>query len=123
MRLRTTFLWAMIISLSAAAMIGIVALLLPDLGPADEILISTTLFSAFSIIALCCAIVLEKKRLAPVMWTGIVAGAAALLVWLFMVWLHRSLHYQWEERIVRAGGVVTIISCWCAYCGLLSLPG
>ncbi|UCD73868.1 MAG: hypothetical protein JSV91_08715 [Phycisphaerales bacterium] len=122
MKLRTTFLWAMIISLSAAALIGIAVLLLPDLGPTEEILASTALFSAFSLVALCCAIVLEKRRLVPLMWIGIAVGFVAMLVWLFMVWFHGMLNWEWEERVLRTGGVFTIIACWCAYCGLMSLP-
>ena len=122
MKLRTTFLWAMIISLSAAALIGIAVLLLPDLGPTEEILASTALFSAFSLVALCCAIVIEKRRLAPVMWAGIAAGAVAMLIWLFLVWFHSMLDWEWEERVARGGGVFSIIACWCAYCGLMSLP-
>jgi hypothetical protein len=122
MKLRTTFLWAMIISLSAAALIGIAVLLLPDLGPTEEILASTALFSAFSLVALCCAIVIEKRRLTPIMWTGIAAGAAALLAWLCLVWFHQTMAGDWDERVARGAGVLTIIACWCAYCGLMALP-
>ena len=68
MKLRTTFLWAMIVSLSLAALIGIAVLLLPEFGPTEEILASTALFSAFSLVALCCAIVLEKQRLVESSW-------------------------------------------------------
>jgi len=121
MKLRTTFLWAMILSLSAAALIGIVVLLLPVYGPTDEILISTALFSAFSLVALCCAIVLEKRRLVPLMWIGIVAGAVAMLIWLFLVWFDWTIGWEWGERVARGGGVFTIFACWCAYCGLMSL--
>lgn len=122
MKLRTTFLWAMIISLSAAALIGIAVLLLPDLGPTEEILASTALFSAFSLVALCCAIVIEKRRLMPLMWIGIAAGAVAMLTWICLVWFHPAMRGEWVERVARGGGVVSIIACWCAYCGLMALP-
>lgn len=122
MKLRTTFLWAMIISLSAAALIGIVALLVKDLGPTAEILMSTALFSAFSLVALCCAIVIEKKRFVPVMWAGIGAGFVATLIWLFLVWFNQSLESGWLDRAARTGGVLSLLAGWAAYCGLVSLP-
>jgi len=119
MKLRTTFLWAMIISLSAAALIGIAVLLRVVPGPGDEIMWSAGLVAAFSLVALCCAIVLEKRRLVPLMWIGI---AAALLLWLFFVWFEWLLNQEWCFRVARAGGAFSILACACAYCGLMSLP-
>jgi ribosomal protein L37E len=121
MHLRRAFLWTMIISLSLAAVIGIVALLLPTLGPADEILISTALFAAFSLVAMCCAIVIEQGRLQLLMWLGIIASGAALLTWLFLVWFERSLAYRSEEYTARTAGAFNVICVWCAYFGLLTV--
>lgn len=120
MHLRRAFLWTMIVSLSLAALIGIVALLLPRLGPTDEILASTALFAAFSLVAMCCAIVIEQGRLRWLMWIGIVAGAVALLAWLVMVWFERQMDWRLEWRVGRAGGAFSVVSMWCAYFGLMT---
>ncbi|MDY7107463.1 MAG: hypothetical protein SYC29_02395 [Planctomycetota bacterium] len=120
MHLRRTFLWSMIISLSLAAVIGIVALLMPGLGPTEEILGSTALFGAFSLVALCCAIVIEQGRLRILMWMGIIASAAALLTWLFLLWFENPLSSRAEEYTARTAGVFNVICVWCAYFGLFT---
>ena len=62
MHLRKTFLWSMIASLGLAALLGIAALLLPRYGPGEDILLSTALFAVFSLIALMCATVQERRH-------------------------------------------------------------
>jgi hypothetical protein len=54
MHLRTAFLWSMIVSLSLTALLGIAALILPRVGPHEEILGSTGVFAA-SAWSRCCA--------------------------------------------------------------------
>ncbi|MHC4127623.1 MAG: hypothetical protein ACYSUA_05530 [Planctomycetota bacterium] len=68
MRLRAAFLWSMIVSLSLTALLGIAALVLPRFGPHEEILGSTGVFAAFSLVSLLCAAVLERRRLVPPWW-------------------------------------------------------
>ena len=123
MRLRKAFLWSMIVSLCLAALLGIAALLLPSWALYDdEILISTLLFGVYSLLALCCAIVTEKRRLVGWMWIGITAAAVALSIWLVMVWFGSSLRWQVEEQLVKTAGSFTTISVLIAQCGLLVLP-
>ena len=123
MRLRKAFLWSMIVSLSLAALLGISALILPPwFRYDDEILLSTVLFGAFSLVALVCASVLEKRRLVPAMWIGIMAAAAALLVWLVLIWFDPALGWRDEMRVARIAGTFTIITVLLGQSGLLTLP-
>jgi len=123
MRLRTTFLRSMIGSLSLAALLGIIALLLPDLiGKDVEILFSTLLFAIYSLLALCCAIVMEKRRLTALMWIGIASSVISLIVWLLLIWFDSS--WQWEVRdnLARTAGTFTTFTVVIALSGLLVLP-
>lgn len=123
MRLRKAFLWSMIVSLALAALLGISALILPRwFRYDDEILVSTVLFGAFSLVALVCASVLEKRRLVPAMWIGILAAAAALLVWLVLIWFDPALGWRAEMRVARIAGTFTIITVLLGQSGLLTLP-
>lgn len=123
MRLRKTFLWSMIVSLCLAALLGIVALLLPDFVRKDEqILVSTVLFALYSLLALCCSIVMEKRRLVTLMWLGIAGAAAGLGLWLATIWLEPLIDRRTEENLVRAAGTFTAPAVLFAQCGLLLLP-
>jgi ribosomal protein L37E len=119
MPLRRAFLWTMIISLSTAALLGILTLLFWR-GMSETILISTALFAVFNLLALCCAIVIEQGRLRWLMWIGIVAAGAALLTWLFFAWFERPLSYRAERRVAQTAGSFTVICVWCAYYGLIT---
>lgn len=120
--LRTAFLWAMIVSLSLAALLGIAVLILPDYGPQEEILASTALFGAASLVALLCATVIEKRRWVWLMWTGIALAVAALGVWLFLLWFEHVLGWSVEENLARTGGTLSVAAILIAHAGLLSLP-
>jgi hypothetical protein len=122
MRMRAAFLWSMIVSLSLAALLGIAALLLPRYGPEEEILFSTGTFASFSLVALMCAVVLERRRLTPLMWAGITSSWAAVIAWLVLIWGDWSLLGARWERIAQAGGTFTLVACGAALVGLLSLP-
>lgn len=123
MRMRTTFLWSMIGSLSLAALLGIMALLLPDLIGSDvEILFSTLLFAIYSLLALCCAIVAEKRRLVSLMWIGIGSSGISLIVWLVLIWFDSSWHWEVRENLARTAGTFTTIAVAIAVSGLLILP-
>ncbi len=123
MGLRKTFLWSMIVSLCLAALLGIVALLLPNFVRKEEqILFSTVLFGLYSLLALCCSIVMEKRRLVTLMWLGIAGAAAGLGLWLAVIWLEPLIGGRTEENLVRAAGTFTTPAVLFAQCGLLLLP-
>jgi hypothetical protein len=122
MGLRMAFLWSMIVSLSLTALLGIVALILPRVGPQEEILGSTGVFAAFSLVAMLCAAVLERRRLARLMWVGIASSCAATVAWLVMIWFHRWLTGDVDDNVIRAGGTFSVIAIGSALVGLLALP-
>ncbi|MHC4990078.1 MAG: hypothetical protein ACYTGC_03770 [Planctomycetota bacterium] len=122
MGLRKTFLWSMIISLSLAALVGIAALVMPRFGIEERILGSTALFGAFSLVALMCATVLERRRMVACMWGGIASDALALLLWLALIWFERDMNGRQEEAVARLGGTFTVLAVGAAHVGLLRLP-
>ncbi|MCH8165820.1 MAG: hypothetical protein IH889_09445 [Planctomycetes bacterium] len=137
MRLRKTFLWSMIVSLSLTAVLGIAALLLPGFRRwSEEILVSSLLVGGFSLGCLICAIVLGKRRLVPAMWVGIVAALCALAVWLILTWWtvivgpggpwvqgHWVQPWGSLRRVLeKLGSQFTTVIGWALIVGLLVLP-
>ncbi|MEE8130067.1 MAG: hypothetical protein V3T48_07260 [Vicinamibacterales bacterium] len=122
MQLRKTFLWSMIVCLGLAALLGIAVLVLPQYGPEDEILGSVSLFAAFSIVALLCAVVLERRRAVAIMWAGLGSATVATLLWLALIWFHQRMSWQVEETVATTAGTFTIGGVLAAQSGLLSLP-
>ena len=126
MGLRRIFLGSMIVSFAAAALLGIVALLLPRYGPSEEVLVSAALFAGFSLLALFCTIVLEKRRRWELswwlMWVGIGSSAAALVTWMILNWFDRNLDSRTEETVDRVGSTFMVVAIVLAQSGLLSLP-
>ncbi|MEE8131029.1 MAG: zinc ribbon domain-containing protein [Vicinamibacterales bacterium] len=122
MQLRKTFLWSMIASLGLAALLGIAALLLPSYGLEEEIITSASVFGGFSIAALMCAVVLERRRAVVSMWTGLGFATAALFAWLSLVWFDRYMSYSMDRIVVQAAGTFTVGGVLAAQSGLLILP-
>ncbi len=122
MRLRKAFLWSMIVSLSLAALLGISAIILPRWFRYDEeILLSTVLFGAYSLVALICASVLEKRRFVALMWTGLAAAGAALAGWLLLIWFDAAIDRNVQEPIWQIGGTCTTAAVAIGHGGLLAL--
>ena len=122
MQLRKTFLWSMIASVGLAALLGIATLLLPSYGVEEEIIISAALFAGFSIVALMCAVVLERQRAVVPMWIGLGFATSALFVWHALVWFDRNLSWEMERIFVQAAGTFTVAGVLAAQSGLLLLP-
>jgi len=121
MRIRKAFLWSMIVSLAASAVMGIVAIIFDSFGNVSERVLATALLvSAFSMTSLAAAIVLDRRRMVAVSWTGIACSMLALGVWIIIVWFERSLN-EWEEFTFKTGGTFTIAAVWCPHVGLLRL--
>ena len=122
MQLRKTFLWSMIVCLGLAALLGIAVMVLPQFGSEEEVLGSVSLFAAFSIVALMCAVVLERQRAVTLMWAGLGSATVGMLIWLVLIWFHRPMSWQVEETVARTAGTFTIGGVLAAQSGLLSLP-
>lgn len=125
MTLRTAFLWTLIASLSLAAVLGIIVVLVPDLISADdEILGTVLLLGLHSLPALACSIVMGRHRLRAVMWVGVGSAVGAWLIWLPFIWASpwrwRS-WVDWDEVLMKLGFTLAFTSFWAAHLGLLSL--
>ncbi len=112
----------MIASLALAALLGIAALVLPRYGPEEEVLVSTVVFTCFSIVALMSATVLERRRAVVFMWAGLGSAVVALLTWLTLIWFDRLLDWKAERVVVQVAGMFTIGALLAAQSGLLALP-
>lgn len=124
MRLRKTFLWSMIVSLTLSAALGVIAIVFDSFWRADEEALATSLLvGAFSMICLVCAFVLEKRRARWIMWTGIACSLGTLAVWLVLVWTNpwRWSGGDWQEVLIKVGTLLTTICLWAAHLGLLIL--
>jgi hypothetical protein len=123
MRLRRVFLWTMIVSLSLAAALGVIAILFPGFGSTQERILLTSLFvGVFSMPALACAIVLGKRRMIAFMWIGIFSTLTALALWLILVWadLWRFQDdWNWGEFIAKCATPFTLLSVYASHVGLL----
>ncbi|MCI0362752.1 MAG: hypothetical protein L0219_02655 [Phycisphaerales bacterium] len=125
MHLRRVFLWTMIVSLSLAAVLGIVAILVPGFGRTqDRVLITSLLVGAFSLPALACSIVLGRKKVIWLMHLGIGSSLLALTLWLVLVWTNLW-HYRpgvdWEEIISKTALPFTVTAALAMHIGLLTL--
>lgn len=121
MRLRTAFLWSMIVSLSIAAVLGIAALLLPRFVRATEEIIGTAaLVGGFSVVCLIQSLAIDKGRLVWAMWTGMAAAVIALALWLVAIWVPAALP-NWDAPLWRAGWVFTIAACWGVFAAVVAL--
>ncbi len=125
MKMRKAFLWMMIVSLTCAAGLGIIAIILPNIIPSEEEILTTALLlGLYSLPALACSIVLGKGRLKPIMWLGIVGSLLAWVLWMPIVWMNP---WQWtsqfdvEEVIFKTGFTLTFISIWALHLGLMNL--
>ncbi len=122
MQLRKTFLWSMIACLGLAALLGIAAIVMPRSGPDEEIIWSVSLFAVFSVVALLCAVVLERKRAVTPMWAGLGSATVAMLLWLVLIWFHRRMSWDLRETVGMIAVSFTIGGVLAAQSGLLSLP-
>ena len=123
MRIRTPFLWTMILSLAIAAAMGIAAVLLEELGAtAERVFVTSLLVGAYSMICLLCAFVIDRGLARPLMWTGIVTSFIALGVWLVLVW-GESWRWEnvWEKLLIKSGVTLTIVCIGAAHFGLLAM--
>jgi transcription elongation factor Elf1 len=122
-RLRTTFLWTMIVSLALAAALGILVILFDGLGETGARILGTSLLvGGFSLICLACAIVIDRRRAPIVMWVGLGTSLAALAVWVLTVWSEPlRIGSGGFDTLIKIGTTLTVACCWAAHFGILLL--
>ena len=115
--LRRRLLIAMIASLSASALMGIIVLLSGDIGEIEvRILVTTTATGAFSITALGASVRLERREAIPVGILGIGASGLALALALVGIWGELD-----GDGFYRAFGTVAVVAAAMAYASLALL--
>ena len=128
MKLRTTLLWIVIGSFVAAALLGIMVILAPNMFRVqDEILGTVAVLGAMSLPALGCAIVLDRHRLNGMMWFGICAALVGFAIWMLFMWFN-PWRWNWpsaydEDELIKFGITLTAGSAWACHFGLLTLLG
>jgi transcription elongation factor Elf1 len=104
-----------------AAITGVAALLFPGMTAAMRIFFTAVSFGGLAICAVVSAIVIEKKRLVPVMIAAIVSAAGAFILWSLLVW---EIINSWgtEELAAKSAGSLTTAAFVFPIVGLLMLP-
>lgn len=116
--LRRTFMWAMVVSLSACALAGIVVLLFPRIAYEGEVLGSAATVGLYSLLAMVCAIVLERARARfhrPLAVAGIALALLAMLLVLAAIWDTPNLP---DEEAMKTVLSATLLAANIAHLGL-----
>ncbi len=112
----------MIGSLALAAALGIVAILLDNLGWVwEEILVTSLFMAGCSTVALVCEFVRGRHRVPAVCLVGMWAAGMAFIVWSVIVWFQYSIPHLPEMYIWKTAGTLTVTAIWAAHLGLLVL--
>ncbi|MCC7409820.1 MAG: zinc ribbon domain-containing protein [Phycisphaeraceae bacterium] len=131
MSLKRTFLWCMIGSVTLAAGLAILALMMDThTWLVGQILTSSFTFSLFSLSAMGAAYVVERKTWRPAMLLAIPCSVLAVGLWFAVIWEPWGYSYyssssifnsDWQEICVRAGFIASFFAFALPQAGLLSL--
>ena len=83
---RTTWLWLFVASLGVTALLGVMALLTPGVPFQEELLGTSGLLTAYSLLGLVASLAIARARSYAVIWTAIGCLAVSLLIWLGLIW-------------------------------------
>jgi hypothetical protein len=119
-QLRAIFLRSMIWSLALTALIGVAAIVYPPIAAGWRVLLSTLTFGLFSMVAMGCAMVMERGRLVRLMWAGLACAALAMVSWLAAIWFP-SMWRRGGDVLVQCGGTFTVAGVAIAHVGRLAL--
>jgi len=115
MRIHKVFLLTMITSLSAAAIVGTMAIIFGASGWMGDILVTSLFTGLFSITSL--MVVFSRKRVITI--TGIATSILALILFLILIWF-KNFPYD-EEYLVRPAFTFTVIACVLGPVSLIAL--
>lgn len=111
---RTLWLWFFVASLGVTAVLGMMALLLPDIPYEEELLGTSALLTGYSLAGLMATVAIARGRLPWLAWTAVGLLLGSFVLWLVLIWFNRPLPWRIEETIIRLAGTATT-------CGILSL--
>lgn len=115
-------MWATIVSLAAAGFAGIIALLIPRMPYADEILQTTATVGGYSLLATILAVIVERarsRRLRILSAVGIALALIAGAIIIVEIWADRLLSlFIEDENAFRTVGTATTLAIAIAHFGL-----
>jgi hypothetical protein len=117
--LKRAFLYLLIASVAASAVIGIVVVLFGNFGEFEtKVLMTALIVTAVSVMGLACGACLEarKGRLVPI--AGILFAVLSGILWMVMLW---SKFEPGNDVFVHSLMSATVIALGCAHISLLSL--
>ena len=101
------FLWALIVSLSLSALIGIIIFLFGKFGETEEKIITTTIsIGVSSVTGLCCSTIFFKDKLKSLSITGMLASFAFLVIIVVTIWGNFKNHEL--EKYLGTSVILTI---------------
>lgn len=116
--LKKFFLYLLITSVGASALIGIGVILFGDFGEFEtKVLLTTLTITVTSVLGLACGACLEsgENRLIPI--AGIAFAIVSAVLWIIVVW-HTGQPIEWFMKTVAT---VTLLAVTCSHLSLLSL--
>ena len=113
------FLITMIISLSISALIGVFVFLFGNFGETEFRLLMTTLtIGGYSLTGLCCSVLYEKRKLAPLALFGIVISVIGFIYTILLIWEFIDF---WDEDSWKALIIFLVLAFSTAHSCLLLL--
>src|SRR3989338_1505379 len=113
------FLITMIISLSISALIGVFVFLFGNFGETEFRLLMTTLtIVGYSLTGLCCSVLYEKRKFAPLALFGIVISVIGFIYTILLIWEFIDF---WDEDSWKALIIFLVLAFSTAHSCLLLL--
>jgi len=113
------FLITMIISLSISALIGVFVFLFGNFGETEFRLLMTTLtIGGYSLTGLCCSVLYEKRKFAPLALFGIVISVIGFIYTILLIWEFIDF---WDEDSWKALIIFLVLAFSTAHSCLLLL--
>ena len=110
---------AAVVLFALAALSGVIALLFPSNTLAMRVFGTAITFGGLAICALGAAIVIEKRRVVPLMYAAVVSAALSFCLWSLLIW---DIVRFYDTDIARTAGTLTTLSIVLPIIGLLVLP-
>lgn len=118
MNLKRYFLYSLIVSVAASAVIGIVVILIGNFGEFEtKVLLTTTTITVTSILGLACGAFLETGRGQMLPLTGIGLAGVSAVMWIVLIWQGTIQNDVFVKSLMSA----TLLAAACAHISLLSL--
>lgn len=115
--MRRWLLWLLVASIAVNAALGIAALTSGEFGDLERNVLFTSLcVSGAGVIGLACAPAIDRHRLWPLPWAGVLLGIAGFAVVVVAIWLDQP-----PDWLLRLGGTTLVAAGALAWGSLVSL--